>query len=130
MHEALIKVKEYLFVGFGGMLGSIARYMGSSYFLHAFPNAKFPWGTFFVNIVGCVLIGIVAGLTERLTYYNSEIRLAVITGLIGGFTTFSAFGLETFQLLKDGAIITAFIYAFCSIALGVVCVYLGLRVAI
>ena len=111
------------------MFGSIARYMSGSYFIHSFPNAKFPWGTFFVNILGCLLIGILAGVTARFTNFNSEIRLVGITGFLGGFTTFSAFGIETLHLLKDGSTLIALIYVFSSVIVGVLLAYFGLRVA-
>ena len=122
------KMKEYLLVGFGGMFGSIARYMSGSYFTHTLPSAKFPWGTFFVNILGCLFIGVFAALTEKLTSFNSEIRLAGITGFLGGFTTFSAFGIETLYLLKDGSTSIALIYALGSVILGVLFAYLGFKI--
>ena len=120
-------MKEYLLVGFGGMFGSMLRYASSTYFLHSFPNSKFPWGTFFVNILGCLLIGLIAGLAERLVSSQVEVRLAIITGLLGGFTTFSAFGLESLHLLKEGAYGLALGYILSSIILGILFAYLGLR---
>ena len=111
------------------MLGSMARYYSGAQFLHSFPTARFPWGTFFVNLLGCLLIGVIAGITERLTDYNAELRLLAITGFLGGFTTFSAFGLETLHLLRDQMPGVALIYAVGSVLFGVVLAYLGLRLA-
>ena len=123
-------MREYLLVGFGGMLGSMARYASGSYFLHTFHNSKFPWGTFFVNVVGCLLIGLLAGLTEKLISFNSEIRLLGITGFLGGFTTFSAFSIETLNLLRGGFTFVALLYALGSLVLGVSTAYIGLKIAI
>lgn len=123
-------MKECLLVGIGGMLGTVARYLSSSFFIHTFPNAKFPWGTFFVNLAGCFLIGIIANLTGKLTNYNSEIRLIGITGFLGGFTTFSAYGIESLHLLKDGATGIAVLYITGSIILGILLAYLGLKIAV
>ncbi len=120
-------MKECLLVGIGGMLGSIARYLSSGYFIHTFPNAKFPWGTFFVNLLGCFIIGLIAGLIEKLSGYNSEIRLICITGFLGGFTTFSAFGIESLHLLKGGDTVIAVMYVSGSVVLGILLAYLGLK---
>jgi fluoride exporter len=120
-------MKEYLLVGIGGMFGSIARFISSSYFLHTIPNARFPWGTFFVNILGCLLIGLIVGIIERFTQFNSEIRLLCITGFLGGFTTFSAFGIETLTLMREGSLVLALIYALSSLVLGISCAYVGLK---
>lgn len=123
-------MKEYLLVGLGGMLGSMARYFSGSYFLYFYPSARFPWGTFFVNILGCLLIGVFVGITERSTQFNSEIRLIGITGFLGGFTTFSAFGIETLHLFKEGASLVAVMYVLSSVILSVLCAYLGLKLVI
>lgn len=112
------------------MIGSIARYSGGAFVSACAPNAKFPWATFFVNLTGCLLIGIIAGILERINAYNLELRLLLITGVLGGYTTFSAFGLETFSLLRTGFIFPAIAYAAGSVVLGVLMVYLGFRIAV
>lgn len=122
-------MKEILLVGIGGMFGSIARYLSSAYFLTAYPSSKFPLGTFFVNLLGCLLIGILAGATEKSFQLSSEIRLAGIAGFLGGFTTFSAFGIETLALIKEGSIFLAAVYVLGSVLVGVVLAYLGLKIA-
>ncbi len=120
-------MKEYLIVGIGGAVGSMARYFSSGYFLHSFPNARFPWGTFFVNLLGCLLIGVCAGMIEKTSHLNAELRLALITGLLGGFTTFSAFSIESLQLFREGAVVLGIIYTVSSVALGILSAYMGLR---
>ena len=76
------------------------------------------------------MIGIIANLTGKLTNYNSEIRLIGITGFLGGFTTFSAYGIESLHLLKDGATGIAVLYITGSIILGILLAYLGLKIAV
>lgn len=119
---------NYLIVGLGGMLGSMARFGITSLSLNLYPNVKFPIGTFSVNLVGCLLIGIIAGLLERISFFNPELRLLFITGILGGFTTFSAFGIETLYLIKSGDLILAVVYTTLSIILGVTLVSVGLRI--
>ncbi len=120
-------MKEYLLVGSGGMVGAIARYLCSSYFLHSYPNARFPWGTFVVNILGCLLIGLLAGIVERSTHYNAELRLLLITGFLGGFTTFSAFGIESLHLIRANAFCLALVYMLSSTVLGVAAAFIGIK---
>lgn len=121
-------MKEYLLVGFGGMIGSMLRYGCGSYFSQIAQSAKFPWGTFFVNIIGCLLIGVFAGFAQKLTLYNSEFRLLLIAGFLGGFTTFSAFGIESLYLLRAGHHFILFLYIISSVGLGILVAYLGLKI--
>ena len=95
-----------LLVGLGGAFGSIARYLvGNATMRWVAPHnaVGFPWGTLLVNILGCAAIGVLAVAIERLTSLNSELRLLLITGFLGGFTTFSSFSMETLLLLKGGS---------------------------
>ena len=118
---------NYLLVGIGGMIGSIGRYALSGLVNTNYSGSKFPLGTFVVNLLGCLLIGIVAAVLEKTSTFNAEIRLFAITGVLGGFTTFSAFSVETFYLLKSGEIITAASYAVLSVLLGLVMVFVGMK---
>lgn len=114
-------------VGIGGAAGSVARYLLSSWTMQAADMPKFPLGTFAVNLLGCLLIGACAGLAERFAWFGSDVRLLLMTGLLGGFTTFSAFGLETLQLLRRGEWLVAGGYVAGSVVLGVAAVWLGHR---
>ena len=120
-------MSAYLWVGLGGFLGSIARY-GASVALGTLAPGRFPWATFAVNCIGCLLIGLLAGAFSRATVPES-VRLFLITGLLGGFTTFSAFGLESVALLRRGEVSYALLYILGSVLVGVAAVWLGLRLA-
>jgi CrcB protein len=116
--------KIIILVGIGGMIGSIARYLTSTYFTKAFPSA-FPYGTFAVNIFGCLVIGIIYGLTERYNWFTSDWRLFLATGFCGGYTTFSSFAIENVQLLQQGNYFTFGLYSISSFTLGLIAVYIG-----
>jgi CrcB protein len=120
-------MKELLFVGLGGFLGSIARYKVSGYFLHALSSHKFPWGTFAVNIIGCFLIGLLGGLIEKEHFFSPNLRVLLISGILGGFATFSAFGLETIYLFKRGEILIAISNVVFSVVVGLLLTWLGFR---
>ena len=90
---------HFILVLIGGAIGSGSRYLLSNYITKAY-SAAFPYGTFAVNIIGCLFIGIIYGATERLQVASPQWRLFLATGLCGGFTTFSAFAYENFQLLQ------------------------------
>ena len=117
-----------LLVGLGGFIGSVARYKLGGWILHLTVQEKFPFGTFAVNIAGCLVAGVLAGLVEKHELFSAETRLFLFTGLLGGFTTFSAFGLETMFLLRRGEPWVAAIYAGASVLLGVVAVWLGIKI--
>ncbi|MCI5066098.1 fluoride efflux transporter CrcB [bacterium] len=124
--KELLDIKQLLWVGGGGFLGAILRFLSSKLLFHFTSQSTFPWGTFMVNITGCLLIGLLGGSFERsLTGVGPEARLFLITGVLGGFTTFSAFGLETCLLLQRGEYGAALLYSFGSVLLGTGAVALG-----
>jgi CrcB protein len=120
-------MKSVLLVALGGALGSVARYKLSGWVLHQTTNWRFPLGTFVVNILGCLVIGILAGLAVKEEIFSNDARVFLFTGIVGGFTTFSAFGLETFYLLRRGEVMVAGSYVLLSIAIGVAVLWLGFR---
>lgn len=116
-----------LAVFIGGGLGSASRYLVGK-LANAAGAASFPLGTFVVNAVGCFLIGFLfAAFEERAV--PTELRLLTITGFLGGFTTFSSFGLETVNLLKGGETGLALANVALSVALGLAFVVLGMAAA-
>jgi CrcB protein len=112
-----------LLVGCGGFFGAALRYLISMR-VQAALGPGFPWGTFFVNIAGCLLIGFLSGLFLARSFHPSA-GLLLITGVLGGFTTFSSFGLETLNLISTGRVGTALLYAFSSLAAGLFAVWIG-----
>lgn len=116
-------MKLALIVGIGSFFGGISRYLLSN-FVQEKTATNFPYGTFAVNLVGCFMIGCLFGLSEK-WQLSLEWRLLFVTGVLGGFTTFSAFSVETHYLFKTGHIATALIYIVASVVLGIGLTFLG-----
>lgn len=122
MKTALINA---LIIGSGGFLGVLARY-GLSGLVHRLaPLSTFPYGTLAVNLVGCLGIGVIAGLAESRQLFGPEVRAFALIGLLGGFTTFSTFGYETFAMIRDGEHLRAAGNVGIHVVLGIVLVWLG-----
>lgn len=110
-------LKTLLLVGLGGGVGSIIRYMAGLYVHRYFPST-FPWGTLAVNVIGCFLIGLFMGLSDRSTGLDPNWRLLLVVGFCGGFTTFSALSMESIDLLQNNQAMTAFLYIGLSVVVG------------
>ena len=122
-------MKPLLIVAAGGALGSTARYLLSGWTLHHTENWRFPLGTFVVNVLGCLAVGVIGGLIVKHDTFSPDARLFVITGIAGGFTTFSAFGLETFYLMRRGELLVAGTYVVASVLAGLLSLWLGFSLA-
>jgi fluoride exporter len=120
-------IKNVLLVGLGGGIGSIARYLCQKWFADNYPHA-FPWGTFAVNIAGCLAIGFFWGLAFKSFAANESWKLFLMTGLCGGFTTFSAFTLEGIGLIKEQKLLLFFSYVAASVVLGLAATYAGMKI--
>ena len=118
-------MQAILLIFVGGGVGSVLRYALSRW-INNTVISHFPFGTFLVNIIGCFFIGFFIFYTERYQEHVQEWRLLLVTGLCGGFTTFSAFSMENVQLLIDQRIFIAFLYIVGSVALGFLATYCGL----
>lgn len=112
-----------LLVGAGSCIGGIARYL-LSMAISSRAGALFPYATLAINIIGCLVIGLVLGWNEK-AVLSAEWRLFLATGICGGFTTFSAFSYETLVLIRDGQVTSALIYVGISVVLGLSATWLG-----
>ena len=117
-------MKLILAIGAGSFIGGISRYL-VSLFIQSRVDTTFPFGTLTVNVVGCFLIGVVFGFADR-GNMSQEWRLFLATGILGGFTTFSAFSNETVGMMRDGQFWYASSYVVSSIVLGLVATFIGI----
>ncbi len=119
-----VDMKEILYVGIGSCLGGVARYIVSSLFRH---GGGFPWGTFVVNLCGCFLIGLLAGVFSRNA--SQPLNLLLTVGFCGGFTTFSTFSRESLVLVQSGQWLTLVAYVGLSVIIGVALTAIGYALA-
>lgn len=115
-------IRNILLVALGGSVGSVLRYLLSNI------NASFPWGTFAVNILGSLLIGLLVGLVSK-GVLSPEMKLLLVTGFCGGFTTFSTFANESFCMVKAGDVLLTALYVGASVIIGVLAVWCGMMLS-
>lgn len=123
-NDAQFMIKTILIAGTGGFIGTVLRFLVSRYFQEN-TFSVFPWGTFTVNIVGSLLIGIFYGISERGNFLSPDVRIFLTVGICGGFTTFSSLSNDAFMLLQDKEWLKVSLYTSLSFFLGLVAVYLG-----
>lgn len=116
---------KILLVGAGGCFGSICRYLAGELAMKYFPAHLLLYTTLAINVTGCLLIGFIGGLTDIRQVISPELRTLIVVGFLGGFTTFSTFGYESFVLAKGGQIIPMLANLFLHISLGLGAVWLG-----
>ena len=117
-------MKSILLVGIGGAIGSICRYLMQTGIGKIYTQA-FPLGTFIVNITGCFIIGLLFGLATKQSWFTVEWRLLLVTGICGGYTTFSAYSYESINLLNQGNYLYFVLYAGLSVMLGFFATWCG-----
>jgi len=108
---------NYFLLAAGGAIGTLLRFSVVSFSYSLYKSSVFPWGTLLVNLSGSLLIGILAAITED-QEMNASMKIFLFTGILGGFTTFSAFSLETLQLIRQSQLTIAVIYVLASTLLG------------
>jgi CrcB protein len=116
-------------VALGGALGSVSRYLLGTWIQSASRSIDFPYGTLTVNLIGCFVIGFLSQLAETRGAFTPESRALVFIGVLGGFTTFSSFGNDTMNLLRDGETVNALVNVGANVILGLALVWLGRTVA-
>lgn len=114
-----------LIAGLGGFAGTIMRYTLNNAIYKWLDAPLYPFGTLTINILGCFFIGLIASLTESRITLTPEIRIFIQIGLLGGFTTFSTFGYETFALLRDGQFVLGLGNVVLQVVIGIFAVWLG-----
>lgn len=119
-------IKSIFFVGFGGAVGSVLRYLLGVLGAHYF-KATFPIATFITNFLGCLIIGLLIGYFGKSNEINPQLKLLLITGFCGGFTTFSTFAAENVQLLENGNYWLLLGNVVGSVVLGIGGVILGMK---
>jgi len=118
-----------IFVALGGALGSVSRYLVGTWVQTASQSIDFPYGTLTVNLVGCFIIGFLSQLAETRGVFTPETRSLIFIGLLGGFTTFSSFGNDSINLLRDGETFNALANVGANVIFGLLLVWLGRAVA-
>ena len=118
-------IDSIIFVALGGALGSAFRYLLSTWTQTVSKSIDFPYGTLTVNLIGCFVIGFLAQLAEERGVFTSESRAFVFIGILGGFTTFSSFGNETINLLRDSETLNALANIGANVIFGLIFVWLG-----
>jgi len=113
-----------LAVAIGGALGAAARYLLSAFVLRV-SGTLFPLGTFVVNVIGCLVFGAIAGVTTQRVQMTPALRLFLLTGILGGFTTFSSYAFESFVLVRDGQMLWATINVAGQVIAGLVGMWAG-----
>ena len=120
---------KILIAGMGGFLGTVFRFMLAEWVHKILNNPWYPYGTFTVNLLGCLLMGFFGGLAENKGLLSSEMRVFFLVGVLGGFTTFSAFGYETVALFREAHMLEAMMNVALHIVLGLGAVFLGYQVS-
>ena len=118
-------MNKYWMVGLGGFFGSIARFWVGSYITYRM-GAKFPYGTFIINISGSFLIGLIVTLLAERTHWNPNLLYLIPIGFIGAYTTFSTFVFEALHSARSGDLLLALSYVILSVCVGFVAVWLGI----
>ncbi|HLI94086.1 MAG TPA: fluoride efflux transporter CrcB [Puia sp.] len=121
-------MKTLLLIALGGAAGSVGRYLAQLGVSKAFGPA-FPVGTFIVNLTGCFLIGLIYSLAGKYEWLTLDWRLFLVTGVCGGYTTFSSFSYDSVNLLRSGSYLYFGLYVFGSVALGLLATFAGIRIA-
>lgn len=123
-----MRMQHYLAIALGGALGSVLRFAMNEAVSARFGRA-FPWGTLSINVIGSFLIGLLAVILVERLEVSPAVRLGLMVGVLGGFTTFSSFSLEVVQLMQNGAFLRALLYVVASVTVCVLAAAAGIHLA-
>ena len=126
--QGLALIMSFIWVAVGGAFGSLLRF-GVNNVTPRFLGQDFPWATLTVNILGSLVMGFLAAFLAEKYADQPDLRLFLLTGVLGGFTTFSAFSLDVFNLVQRGESSTALIYAAASVVLSIIAVFAGFMIS-
>ncbi len=121
-------IKEAFIIGAGGAVGSVLRYYSGQFISKNYPS-QIPLGTLIVNLLGCLLIGILLGYFAKNQGLSNEWKLLLVTGFCGGYTTFSTFAAENITLIQNQQVSQAILYIGLSVLLGLTAVYFGIMIS-
>lgn len=121
---------KLVWIGIGGFAGAVLRYLAAGWVQRASGSVSFPYGTLAVNVIGCLLIGGLSYLADARGLLQAEVRMFLFVGVLGGFTTFSTFGYETMNLLRDGEMFVALMNVFANVVLCLLAVWAGRATAL
>ena len=115
-----------ILVGIGGFIGATLRYLIGNWIQNLLDNPEFPNGTLLVNLIGCLIIGFVIAISETQDNISQEIQIFLTVGVLGGFTTFSAYGIDTVNFIRNGDLHLGAINIVLQLTLGILAAWLGL----
>lgn len=118
-------MREIIWIGTGGFIGAVLRYLVSGRVQHMSGSINFPWGTLAVNLLGCLVIGALTYLAEARSLFSPETRMFVLVGILGSFTTFSTFANESLSLIRSGQTPLALVYVGAHTVVGILFVLIG-----
>jgi CrcB protein len=116
-----------VWVAIGGAIGAVARYALTGA-VQRYASSSFPYGTFLVNVLGCFAFGLIFGLTEHRFSISPALKTFLLVGVLGGFTTFSSYTFESFQLIRDAFLMKAIVNAIGQVVVGLACFWMGWHV--
>lgn len=120
---------KIIYIGLGGFVGASLRYVIGGWVHRMIDKPWLPYGTFAVNMLGCFFIGFIIGLSESRQFITPEVRLFIVTGLLGSLTTFSTYALESFNLYRDGQVVASLVNIGMHVIVGLLCVVLGVALS-